>query len=217
MKCPKCGHLADPFATKCPKCGILEEPRAAAMRPAVKPPRPERAPKPEKAPKAAPAATGEKPAKASFFSLPGKGAKADKPAKPAKPANAAKPATPAKAGKPAANSFGFVTDLLNKFGAKGKPKATIKSSTADMPDELSAEHPMEMVGLQATCMKCNKSLWAASSSNVSADEMVQHSMSRAMFCIICQHTYCKQCAHEAGRRKGTNEFLCPKCGKPLTE
>ncbi len=38
MKCPKCGSLADPFATKCPKCGPLADPKPGKPIPTMKRP-----------------------------------------------------------------------------------------------------------------------------------------------------------------------------------
>ena len=36
MKCPKCGHMADPFATKCPNCGPLDQPKSGKQPAPVK-------------------------------------------------------------------------------------------------------------------------------------------------------------------------------------
>jgi len=228
MKCPKCGQYTDPFATKCPNCGPMGEVRRTSVKTATLPPPPEveAFPLPDTTPEPAEAAAvqAEKPKKGFSLGKPKaeKPQKAPKPVK-EKPVKAPKPqaAKPAKAAaKPGGNNLGFLSGLLEKFSAKPKAKAQAKAQTdtSDIPDpdELSVDEPITMVGLQATCMRCNKPLWA-SNGTATNDEMVQHAMSRAMFCVMCQHTYCKECAHEAGKRKGTNEYLCPKCGKPLTQ
>ena len=126
MKCPKCGQLADPFATKCPNCGPIDE-QKSGKKPA--PMKPMKVPKPVELPDET-LAVPDKPAKRSLLPGLAKGAKSEKKGK------------PVDAGTAASGGTSFLTGLMSKLQPKVKAKQGATPPDANADDDFSIEEPL---------------------------------------------------------------------------
>ena len=121
MKCPKCGLMADPFATKCPHCGPLDDAKSGKKSASLKP-------------MAAPAladmdgevvAAPAKPPKRALLPGPAKGEKS------------AKPEKPVDTGASPSKGTNFLSNLLDKL----KPKAKALPPAGNTEEDFSIDEP----------------------------------------------------------------------------
>jgi len=138
MKCPKCGQLADPFATKCPHCGPIEGLKSGKKSAPVKPTKELEFGELDSEAFSAPTESETQPSPPK----PGKEKKASKPEKqpsppkPAKEKKASKKEKPTDSGDAPSGKPNFLSGLLSKLKPKSKAQPPAESE-----EELSIDEP----------------------------------------------------------------------------
>jgi hypothetical protein len=49
------------------------------------------------------------------------------------------------------------------------------------------------------------------------DEILQETLTRKCECYLCPSIFCLNCANIEGRKRGTGEATCPKCGSKVPQ